>query len=345
MKYVSYVIVIFGVCLGLTACTDEAKTTTTAATKTTAPKLDNSTAPPAAVIAHKIPDYAAEKVAAHTWVIHGPIELPNKANKGFMNNPIIVISDKSVVIMDPGSSVYAGRMVLRQVKKLTDNPVTHIFNSHIHGDHWLGNEAIHDAYPDAKIYAHPEMIIQANAGGGQEWLDLMEQLSEGETKGTQVVLASLALQDGQEIKVDDITLRAHLIERAHTNTDVLVEVMDDSLLALGDTVLRGRLGRLDDGSFRGSINTCKKALALKLSVYVPGHGKTGDAASALSYCHYLETLYNEAGIHAEEGLSDFEIKPLIREKFAAFEKWVGFDEEFGKHISLAVLEYEQASFE
>ena len=52
--------------------------------------------------------YAFEEVANNTWVIHGPRELPNPENKGFMNNPGIVITSAGLVMIDPGSTVQTG---------------------------------------------------------------------------------------------------------------------------------------------------------------------------------------------------------------------------------------------
>ncbi len=58
----------------------------------------------------EIPDYPAWKQSEHVYVIQGPTELPNPGNKGFMNNPVIVLTSKGAVIIDPGSSLYSGRM-------------------------------------------------------------------------------------------------------------------------------------------------------------------------------------------------------------------------------------------
>jgi len=49
--------------------------------------------------------YAFEKVATNTWIMHGPRELPNPRNKGFMNNPAFVKTSAGLVIIDPGSTV------------------------------------------------------------------------------------------------------------------------------------------------------------------------------------------------------------------------------------------------
>jgi len=297
------------------------------------------------VMATEVRDYPADKVAAHTWVIHGPIGLPSVKNQGFMNNPTFVVTDHSVVVMDPGSSRQVGEMVLRQIRKLTDKPVTHVFNSHVHGDHWLGNQAFKNAYPNAKFYAHPMMIKMAQEGEAESWVKSMESMTEGATKGTEAVIPSEALKNGQKITVDNLTFEVYLSEHAHTKTDAMIKVVEDSLLVTGDNILNQRIGRMDDASFRGNIAACETAKNSGATVFVPGHGPSGDAASTLTFCDYLNNLYSQVGEQVEEGLEAFEIKPLLLPKFKAFADWTGFEDEFGKQISLVALEYEQAAFE
>ncbi|MGB5729845.1 MAG: MBL fold metallo-hydrolase, partial [Thiogranum sp.] len=52
--------------------------------------------------APEVPDYPADRIAENIYVIHGPLELPNPKNQGFMNNPGFVVTSKGVVILDPG---------------------------------------------------------------------------------------------------------------------------------------------------------------------------------------------------------------------------------------------------
>ncbi len=87
-------------------------------------------------------DFSAEKISNHVYVIHGPLELPNETNEGFMNNPAFIVTDDGVVVIDPGSSVHTGNMLLREIRKVTELPVIAVFDTHVHGDHWLGNDAI-----------------------------------------------------------------------------------------------------------------------------------------------------------------------------------------------------------
>lgn len=292
-----------------------------------------------------VPDYPAEKLSEHVWVIHGPTELPNPGNQGFMNNPAFVITSAGVAVIDPGSTLETGRMVLRQIKKVTQQPVTHVFASHIHGDHWLGNQAIREAYPAARYYAHPVMIEQANAGEAENWVTIMEQLTEGASRGTEAVIPDQPLTDGQEIKVGDVTLRVYLTDWAHTKTDAMIEVVEDSLLATGDNALYKRIGRMDDGSFRGNLAACEQARELQLQHYIPGHGVSGGPEVVKPFCNYLQVLYEKVAELYEQGLSDFEMKDAVVESLSAFQDWSGFEDEIGKHISLALLEIEQAEFE
>lgn len=295
--------------------------------------------------AQPVPDREAQPVSANTYVIHGPTEMPSPKNLGFMNNPGFVVTAEGVVVVDPGSSLESGRMVLRQVRGVTRKPVTHVFNTHIHGDHWLGNQAIAEKYPDVVIYAHPEMIAQARGGAAEEWVELMERLTGGATRGTEAVIPGEVLSDGQTVEVGGIRFIAHLSDTAHSGTDAMIEVVEESVLFTGDNVVNQRVVRMDDASFRGSIEACALAEELALAVYVPGHGPTGGVAVVSTFKRYLETLYERVAALYEEGMEDFEMKEAVVAELGAYQGWPGFDEEIGRHISLAVLEVESAQFE
>ncbi len=292
-----------------------------------------------------VPDYTPSKVAAHTYVIFGPTQPPNAENRGFMNNPAIIITDDSVVIIDPGSSLESGRMVLRQVKKLTDKPVTHVFNSHIHGDHWLANQAIREQYPQVKLYAHPEMIRKAKESEAASWEKLMLKLTDGATQGTRAVIPENALTDGDTFKLKGLTLRVHILPAVHSYTDAMYEIVEDSVLFTGDNVTYMRIPRFDDGTFRGTLAMADKVIAENFKHYVPGHGPTGDKTIIESFRRYVATIYESAAAYSEEGLSDYEMKDKIVAALSDYQQWPGFEEQIGKHISLAVLEAEKAAFE
>jgi len=269
--------------------------------------------------------HPAQKVHANTYVIHGPQGVPSVENQSFMNNPAWIITNDGVVVIDPGSSVQAGRMVMAQLKKTTKKPVTHVFNTHVHGDHWLGNQAILEAYPKATIIGHPDMIRGAREGAADFWVKLMSDLTKGYTDGTRAEIPTVEAADGQEYKIGGKTFRIHSSTDAHSKTDLMIEVVEDRILFTGDNVLNRQVMNLRDGTFKGVIKETERALALNAKVYVPGHGKTGTRKLVEEQKAWFDTLMPEVRRMYDEGMSDFEMKPV----------------NLGPMISLAILEIEQ----
>ena len=285
--------------------------------------------------------YPAQKVHADTYVIHGPQGVPSVENQSFMNNPAWIVTPEGVVLIDPGSSVQAGRMVMAQLKKTTNKPVTHVFNTHVHGDHWLGNQAVLDVWPKATIIAHPDMIRQAKEGADAFWLKLMSDLTRGYTDGTRAVHPTVEAADGQEFKIGGKTFRIHSSNDAHSKTDLMIEIVEDKILFTGDNVLARQSMNLRDGTFKGVIKATQRALDLDAKLYVPGHGKTGDRSFVTEQKAYFDILMAEVRRMYDEGKSDFEMKPVLVDKLKAYSKWAEFETNLGPQISLAILEIEQ----
>jgi glyoxylase-like metal-dependent hydrolase (beta-lactamase superfamily II) len=285
-------------------------------------------------------DYPVDKIAAHTYVIHGPLGYFSVANQGFMNNPGFVVTGEGVVVIDPGSSVQAGRMVMKQLRTVTDKPVTHVLNTHVHADHWLGNHAVVEAYPNAVLMAHPETVKRA-PGIAEEWMNLIHTLTNGFTAGTRAHVATVAVGDGAELKTGGMTFRIHAPADAHSNTDIMIQVVEDSVVFGGDNLMYKRLPRLDGATFKGNIEACRVAARLNAAHYVPGHGPTGDVNTVRAYEAYLVTLYAEVKKHYDAGRTDFEMKDAVVAKLKPYAEWANFNDVVGKHISLAILEIEQ----
>jgi glyoxylase-like metal-dependent hydrolase (beta-lactamase superfamily II) len=297
-----------------------------------------------AAIAGYLDEFRAEKVSSHVYVIHGPLELPNETNEGFMNNPAFIIAAEGVVVIDPGSSVHTGNMLLREIRKITELPVIAVFDTHIHGDHWLGNDAIKRAFPDADIYAHHKTISMIDNGEGQNWLDLMHDMTKGATDGTKIVNAKDALKGGEDLSIGGHQFQIIHHGQAHTVTDIMILYKQDNVLFTGDNVTNKRIIRMVDASFKGSIETIEKAKSLQASIIVPGHGKTGGTELLDNYHTYLSTLYSNVSKYFDEDMSDFEMKPLIHPELSDYHDWSGYEDELGKHISGAYLEIEAAAF-
>ena len=289
----------------------------------------------------KVP-YKADQVADGVYIIHGPLQLPNPENQGFMNNPGIVITEDGVVVIDPGGSVQTGEMVLAEIAKLTDKPVIAVFDSHVHGDHWLANQAIVEKYPNVKIYGHPKMIEAINQGAGEDWIKMAMRLTEGAIAGTKVVNANTPANDGDSIEIGGLQFNIFHNGKAHTDTDIMIHIPQKQVMFLGDNAAVNRMLR-NEGSVKGNIEALESAAKTNTKVYVPGHGPSGPDANNI-YLTYLKEAYAQVRKGYEDGLSDFEIKPLAAEAMPKYRNWSDFERLFGKHINSIYMEIELAEF-
>ena len=147
-------------------------------------------------------------------------------------------------------------------------------------------------------------------------------------------------------KYDDIDLAVNLnpkdVCEAHTNNDIMIEHVGSKTLFLGDNDLMQRFARFDGtSSMHGNITTLQYAIDLNLGHYVPGHGPSGDADSAVKpFLDYLIVIQEESKKGYEEDLADYEIKPFAHKRLADYHHWNGYEEQLGKHINKMLLEIE-----
>jgi glyoxylase-like metal-dependent hydrolase (beta-lactamase superfamily II) len=288
------------------------------------------------------------EVAKNIYVVHGINQSPTPENKGLIANLGFVVNDSGVIVIESGASQKHGGLLVKAIEKTTSLPIIAVFNTHQHGDHWLGNNAIRKRFPAAKFYANKTMVETAQSTVGDDWVTLLNSLTDGAITGTQPFPPSYPLANNDILNFGNVTIKIHSNDAAHTGTDIIVSIEQNSTkhaVFLGDVGLHQRIGRMDDGNFKGNIEALDNAITLQADVYVPGHGPTTlGSSSAQLYRDYLSLLYEQTERWYEEGLTDFEIKDKIRPAFKQWEHWEGFNEEFGRHVSLIYLEIEEASF-
>lgn len=298
------------------------------------------------VWANKAPEiktaYPADKIADDVYVVHGPLETPNPGNQGFMNNPGFLITDAGVIVVDPGGSVQTGEMVVKTIAGITDKPIIAVFDTHVHGDHWLGNHGIKNHFPDVKIYAHPNMIENVSKGAGDEWMTMAMRMTEGAVAGTEIVNATIPVDDGDSIKIGGLTFNIYHNGPAHTFTDIMIHVPEKRVMFLGDNASVNRLVR-NEGSVKGNIAALDNAIETQTDMFVPGHGPSSKDSAEI-YANYLKFMYKKVREKYDEGMNNFEIKPAIIASLKPWQNWGDFDRLSGKHIHSIYLEIENDEF-
>ncbi len=88
-------------------------------------------------------DYALEpqQVAPNTYVLIGANEHFSFANGGNIANTGFIVTDDGVVVIDTGPSRLYGEQMIAAIRAVTDQPIVRVYNTHLHPDHFLGNQA------------------------------------------------------------------------------------------------------------------------------------------------------------------------------------------------------------
>lgn len=293
-----------------------------------------------------IADFPLEAVSEHIRIVHGTQALPSPATRGFMNNPAAILTREGLIIVDPGSSAEIGRQLLDKLRAVSDKPVIAVFNTHVHGDHWLGNHGIREVYPAVPIYAHERMIERVKAGAGEDWIGILMNMTEGAVAGTQPVAPSIGLKGGETIELGGITLRIHHTGKAHTDHDLMIEVVDDRALFFGDIVANRRVPNSDvpqDASFKGTIEAIDRMLQGPSLLFIPGHGRSGGREVPEATLHFITQLVSSVETYYAQGLADYEMKDQVIQDLEAYRDWSNFDQ-LGRVISYVYQQVERDSF-
>jgi cyclase len=145
----------------------------------------------AAAHGQPLPEPRVLKINERVHVLLGPIQHANRANQGYMVNVTVIVGDRGVILVDSGGSYEVGRHIAAAVRRITDKPVTHVVNTHHHGDHYLGNAAFEGA-----TFISSEKCRALVLDTGSEWLALMERDIGRPLPGTRPIAAGVTYPAG-----------------------------------------------------------------------------------------------------------------------------------------------------
>lgn len=295
-----------------------------------------------------VADVAPRQLSPRVWLIYAEDGFPTPENRGLMASIVFVVTSAGVLVLDSGCSLQIGQMAIRMIRKTTNRPVVAVFNSHYHGDHWLGNHAFADTYgPALPIYALPHTIEQIRGVEGNLWRSLMERWTNQATAGTKVVPPNQAAAHGQILKFGDTTIRLHHYGQAHTPSDLCMEVVEDKVTVVGDIAMTNRIANIDDGSYPGTFKYYRALQAATGDqLWVPGHGEPSRDLLR-TYGSFLAGIWEPCLQAVKDGKPESEAKTMVLRdpRVASRAKTMqGFDSNIGKYTSLAYLEAEKEAF-
>jgi glyoxylase-like metal-dependent hydrolase (beta-lactamase superfamily II) len=287
-----------------------------------------------------------KKITERVYVIIGSDHeaCPAKEVEHPVTNPAVIVGETGVIIIDPGSSLPVGNLVVDRLESITDKPVLAVFNSHIHGLYWLGNQAIQKRFPDARFYAHHKMIERVESGEGAFWVEAITGKYQGEK--TDYLSPTVPLVGNETLEIAGVTLKIHHTGHAHTDHDIMLEIPDERTLFLGGMVVEPEVpsqGVPEDANFLGQIAATEYALTIAAEHYIPGRGDVGDIELPRRALKFLQALYSGVEHYYEEGLADYEITSRLNREQSDFAEWYDFTQ-LGGVVSQMYLQIQNANF-
>jgi cyclase len=229
------------------------------------------------------------KVADDLFVIH---------NDFVPGNTTALVTNEGVVLVDDKFEIDFANIVA-EVKKLTNQPIKYVINTHHHGDHSGSN---------AKMQA---MNVQVVAS---------EQARENMVDGKQPGLPSVVFEHHAHIYLGGKNVELYHFGRAHTNGDVVVLFPAQRTLAAGDMFTYGDdVPELIDYSGGGSAkewtSTLDSALQLDFDNVVPGHGNVTKKADMRKFRDSTLRLRNRIHEMIGQKKSRDEVATMLKNEF------------------------------
>lgn len=259
---------------------------------------------------------SATPVARDVYAFIGKTEDFDTVNGGNIVNTAFIVAPQGVIVIDSGPSLRYGQQMRAAIAKITDQPIALVINTHLHPDHFLGNQAFADA-PIGALADTREGI----ARDGNVFAENLYRMSGDWMKGTEPVAPGRTLQAG-DLEVAGRRLRLIALD-GHTGADLAVLDVASGTLFAGDLVFNGRAPttpHADIGHWLAALDRLEAIMRESgIKVLVPGHGAVvHDAAPIRQTRAWLAWLAQTMRNAARDGLdmNDLLARPLPAE-FAA----------------------------
>jgi len=212
----------------------------------------------------------------------------------FWANSMIIEGAHEVMLVDAQLTKTNAERVLGEIQK-TKKPLSIIYITHEHADHFLGLEVFKKVYPRVRIIANSVVVDRINKVY-QEKIDKWKQLL-GSAATSQVV--AIEKFDGDSIKFEGSEIEVLKNIQGDTDQNTMLWIPGQRILITGDVVFNDMhvyTAETDTQARRQWLNSLNKIRELKPSVVIPGHSKIGaplDASTAAGFTENYLLAFDE----------------------------------------------------
>jgi glyoxylase-like metal-dependent hydrolase (beta-lactamase superfamily II) len=292
-----------------------------------------------AALVKPLPAVKTAKVNERIYALLGPTELPNAHNGGYMVNSTLSVGDKGAILIDTGFSDEVGAHIRKAAEKITKLPITHVINTHHHGDHTLGNIV----FPGAEIISS-ENCKKLVEDTGADWIAMVETSIGRKLPNTKAVPASrtYASQTRTPVEINGVKMELWVPEAAHTKGDMLLWLPDDKVLIGGDVLVNTVTPAFRDAEVKLWVQTLVEVQQYPAKTIIPGHGPLMTMKDAKAMHKRMADFY--AGVEKvyKAGGAEADVRKQVSLK--DWQKFKHFDEQMGGNINRTWLEVEAENF-
>jgi len=219
--------------------------------------------------------------------------------KGRGGNVAVSAGADGVFIIDDQLEPLTDQL-LAAIRAIDQRPVRFVINTHYHGDHVGGNEALGRA--GSVIIAHDNIHRRMSTDQFNHFM--------GDTTPAWPAdaLPVVTFSDKVTLHLNGEPVTAHHVPRGHTDGDSIVHFPQSNVLHMGDIFFNGLYPYIDldgGGSIQGMIAAVDVGIALadENTQVIPGHGPMSDRAGLIEYRGFLVEARDNVQALIDEGRS------------------------------------------
>jgi glyoxylase-like metal-dependent hydrolase (beta-lactamase superfamily II) len=219
--------------------------------------------------------------------------------KGRGGNIAISAGTDGVYVIDDQMEPLTGQL-LAAINKISDQPIRFVINTHYHGDHVGGNEAIGKS--GAVIIAHDNIRKRMSTEAFNHfWNEEVPIWPED-------ALPVVTFNDQVTLHLNGEAAVVYHVPRGHTDGDAIVHFPVSNVVHMGDIYFNGLYPFIDldgGGNIQGMIAGAELGLSLanEETRIIPGHGPLSDKKSLAQYRDFLVKARDNVQALVDQGLS------------------------------------------